>query len=367
MAENQLKALKFFYSTENITEDSLLVYFYHVTALPYSIVVGKHGKIMYADLSTKLPLASQDFIDQLLAGGGLLQQPEAQDDQPLTELSLAKQVEGAAVKRLKAKFRELVGAGDALSKEIGKMGYAPKLEISFRKFRRAEAESSVLAREGRYGCLRIECEVREKDYAVLEQTVLQPVFSAVPREQFLFKLKLLKTVDIPLGHSCAKCKQELGAQVPHYWCRSLNEHLCVRCAEEESPDKPGLERYSYPHNLVFIDIKGNVGMLCGIDEYKLGKDRQPQRGERIPKQANYCCNLGCGQPTSLTRYVCLNCRPGTYDNCGFNDFCASCESAFRNKAHEQHEKVRQKCSQMKHSEDHLRLRILFSTEGYLDY
>lgn len=54
----------------------------------------------------------------------------------------------------------------------------------------------------------------------------------------------------------------MGAQ---YYCFFTKEHVCEKCANETVPDKLGIEKYAYPHNLVYINIKGDERLLKEID------------------------------------------------------------------------------------------------------
>lgn len=77
---------------------------------------------------------------------------------------------------------------------------------------------------------------------------------------------------MPLGKECIICKAKLDENTPHYWCKFTNEHLCVKCGEAEDETKEGIERYKYPHNLVYINIQGKLDLLEEIDEFKIGLD-----------------------------------------------------------------------------------------------
>ncbi len=68
---------------------------------------------------------------------------------------------------------------------------------------------------------------------------------------------------------------------PQYWSKFTNQHFCIKCAEFEDLSKEDITRFKVPHNLTYIDVKGDLNKLKEIDDYKFGKDKQPSIGEKI--------------------------------------------------------------------------------------
>lgn len=59
---------------------------------------------------------------------------------------------------------------------------------------------------------------------------------------------------------------------PQFYCHFTKEHLCETCASATVPDKTGVEKYAYPHNLIYINTKGDETLLKSLDMHKIGVD-----------------------------------------------------------------------------------------------
>lgn len=58
------------------------------------------------------------------------------------------------------------------------------------------------------------------------------------------------------------CKAKIGSDDAHYYCYHTKEHLCKDCGDFEDKTKSTIEeRFKYPHNLVFINVKGDFELL----------------------------------------------------------------------------------------------------------
>lgn len=54
----------------------------------------------------------------------------------------------------------------------------------------------------------------------------------------------------------------------------------VECAESDDKEKVGLQRFKFPHTLIFINAPlTDLSVLKDIDEYKLGQNLKIAEGE----------------------------------------------------------------------------------------
>ena len=106
---------------------------------------------------------------------------------------------------------------------------------------------------------------------------------------------------------------------------------------------------------------GETGL---IDEYKLGKNKQFNTDM---KEFHALCNI-CEKEINEIRWICLNCKPGSYKLPGFVDICSDCMNILQ--IQENNEKKTEYLTLLAkdNHEDktHVYLRVCFG-DSYKDY
>ena len=142
------------------------------------------------------------------------------------------------------------------------------------------------------------------------------------------KLKEIPTIDIEINFTdmkCFKCSKIIPEDNYLYYCYYCKTKYCVKCIEEQL-QKKGKEKFiDQKHNLLFFKTR-NIKHFMTLDKKKLGNNKFAESidDEQFKNSHSACCN-GCeGGFFNMARYVCINCRPGKYLNCGYVDYCQEC-------------------------------------------
>ena len=81
------------------------------------------------------------------------------------------------------------------------------------------------------------------------------------------------------------------------------------------------------------------------------------------------CNICLEEPKNGFRWICLNCRPGPYQEGGFVDFCSKCMEIIQSKENTQQKKEflkKLETEEGHNNNKHIYLRICFG-DSYYNY
>ena len=174
--------------------------------------------------------------------------------------------------------------------------------------------------------LNIEGSFRKKEFHYLEN-LLQLIKKN--RQKIIYNLTKIETIDIDIDFTdmkCFKCSNIINEDSFLYYCYICKTKYCINCVNEQLKNNNGKDKYiDQKHNLVFFKTRNKKNFI-DLDKIKFGENRfaQSTNEELSTNFRNYICN-GCGEhPSNMTRYVCLNCRPGIEISGGFIDYCQRC-------------------------------------------
>lgn len=173
--------------------------------------------------------------------------------------------------------------------------------------------------------LKIEGSFRKKEFYYLEN-LLQLLKKK--RKKVEYNLTKIETIDIDIDFSdmkCVKCSNIIPEDKFLYYCYICKTKYCINCVNEQLKND-GKKKYIDPkHNLVFFKTRNKKNLL-NLDKIKFGEHRFAQsENDQLSTEFRSCVCNGCrGHFSNLTRYVCLNCRPGIQISGGFIDYCQKC-------------------------------------------
>ena len=180
-------------------------------------------------------------------------------------------------------------------------------------------------------------------------------------------------VQIPRGHKCIQCRRIFSSEQSHFYCYFTQEHLCYECGTfEDKKEKRFGKRFRYFHNLVYIDETTPPELLAYVDDYKFGKDLQPEPHENYYNQ-DYYCHSCMNWLSGRNRWVCLSCKSrfisgGEY----YHNVCQVCFEGLQatrklDKNSEQYEAFFKKYNQKGHDMTHLLHRVLMNVQLNYEY
>ncbi len=206
----------------------------------------------------------------------------------------------------------------------------------------------------------------ENEKKTLDNYINKEVFPVLNQEIFKPTITLMKEEIVTLKKSCSKCQTKLEKK-NYYACFWCNISLCEQCGETRDMTKIGYERYSHPHNLIFINSKITSNAIK-VETHKLGKNimQNITNIDMDTTEKFSDCN-GCRKYIKKGyRYTCLNCVPG-YREEGYNDICEKCFTVLKNPSNKKYKQIILNLKEFEHDHSsHVLLRIAYS-KTYFDF
>jgi hypothetical protein len=206
----------------------------------------------------------------------------------------------------------------------------------------------------------------ENEKKILDNYLNTEVYPVLGQELFKPNITLMKEEIVTLKKTCEKCKTKLEKKNYYacYWCKIS---LCETCGEARNINALGVDRYSHPHNLIFINSKITSNAIK-VETHKLGnnliekiKDFDADLTEKFSD-----CN-GCRKYIKKGyRFTCLHCVPG-YREEGYNDICEKCFVILKTPSHKKFKQTILNLKEFEHDHNnHPLMRIAYS-KTYFDY